>query len=384
MSNPVSTVDPIPTPPSLRWREFRHTLLPSLVFTAVLAVCAVIWSKYVTAPTLVGEVEFVRANVVSTQPGRLARLAVVQFAPVRAGDLIAEVMVTDPKLIESTLAVIRAEVQVLIASSSTALDVERGRVDYQRLRLEWLDQRALLATARVRLQYAQSELDRLTRLYQVQGQATIATRQDYEIAVRDQAELEQEVAARERIVREVESGLQGLKQLADSASPGTELQKAAINLQEQQLRKAESELGPVILSAPIDGTVGVVFRQSGENVLAGEPIVTIVSENSSRILSYAIPPTQAPVVGASVEVIARTAKRERALGKITHVAGHMDIVQPTLFNPINSNARGLGNQQLSPGTRPIELGIPVAISMPVGLHLRPGELVDLRVLTADN
>lgn len=383
MSSPAS-LDPIPTPALTRWREFLHTLLPSLVFVGALAASGVIWVNHVSAPTLVGEVMIHRANVTSTLPGRVARLQVDEFAAVKVGDLVAEVITTDPKILESTLAVIRAEVELLRVSSDPVLNKERNQMDYHRLRIEWLDQRTQLASARVQLRYAESYLERITRLFRDQSSPGISSKEEYEIALRDKDALEQEITGRETLVREIQAGMERLPFApqgdATVDDPGT--LTAAIRLEERKLELAEAELSPLRLTAPIEGIVSAVYRRSGENVVAGEPIVTIVSTNSDRIVSYVIPPAVEPLVGARVEVISRTGRRERAEGRVTHVASHMDAVAPTLFNPVNSGARGLGQQLLSSGNSLIEIGIPILVNVPAGLRLRPGELVDLRVLEA--
>jgi len=377
-------LEPIPTPSGLRWREFRQTIMPSVVFVATLAAVGFIWNAHVAAPTLIGEVEAIRSEVVSVVPGRLDRLMVGAYAEVHAGDPIAEVVTTEPKVLEASLAVIRAEIEFLRASSDPILKKESLQIDFQHLQLLLLNQRTEIGNLRIRLQYANSELERVRQLFETAGSPGVASKEAYEIAQRDQKVIVEEIASREALIAEVERNVHHLRFASNTnaVSPDPDDLVAAIKLQEEKLRLTAAQLAPRILTAPIDGFVSLVHRHTGDNLVAGEPIVTITSPRSERILSYVIPPISAPKVGSTVEVIARTTKRERSRATILGVAGHMDIVAPTLFNPVNSNTRGLNNEPLSSGKRLVEIGVPIAISMPPNLSLRPGELVDLRLLGA--
>ena len=85
----------IPTPPAQRWREFRIQNLPVLVFATAFLCAFYLWRESVTPATLVGEVETIRADETSPDSGLLTNLWVTRFQPVKAGDVVAEVMATD-------------------------------------------------------------------------------------------------------------------------------------------------------------------------------------------------------------------------------------------------------------------------------------------------
>ncbi|MBM3879490.1 MAG: HlyD family efflux transporter periplasmic adaptor subunit [Verrucomicrobia bacterium] len=377
----MERLPPIPIPLSRRWREFRHTFLPLVVFAVVVTVVVRIWLQDVMPPTLIGEVEAIRANVSSTQAGRLARLDVGQFSQVRAGDPVAQVITTDPAVLQATLAVIQAEVELLRAGTDPVLNKERNQLDFERLRLDLLTERVQLATSKIHLQYAEAELERVNKLYRGEGFTNIASQAEYDLALRNQQALQAEIAERSRLVGQTESGLARFRLAsADSVERDPDTLRAAIALQEQKVKLAEAQLRPVTLNSPIEGTVSMIYRRSGENVGAGEPILTIVA-GSDRIIGYILPPVQVePTVGMAVEVRSRGPRRESARATITHVGEHMELIMPTLLSQVGNRASGLDSLGLDRANRALAVGLPLAVSRPAGLRLRHGEFVDLRLL----
>src|SRR5262245_52433963 len=109
----MKQLPPIPVPRAQRWREFRIQAVPALVFLGALFAVALVWRQYVAPATLTGELEIVRQNVVSLKPGLLVQLQATVLQPVKAGDVIATVVTTDPKILASSLAVVQAEIKLL-------------------------------------------------------------------------------------------------------------------------------------------------------------------------------------------------------------------------------------------------------------------------------
>src|SRR3954469_19636529 len=106
----MDPLPPIPTSPAVRTREFRSRLLPKLVFGVVLFIIVLLWWFYISAPVLVGQVEPITTFVNSPKAGILKKLDLVRLQQVKAGDVVAEVATTDPKVVDSSLAVIRSEI----------------------------------------------------------------------------------------------------------------------------------------------------------------------------------------------------------------------------------------------------------------------------------
>ncbi|RME94680.1 MAG: HlyD family efflux transporter periplasmic adaptor subunit [Verrucomicrobia bacterium] len=373
-------VKPIPTPARLRWREFRIQALPWVVYAAAVAAVATIWVRYVVPPQMVGQVDLQQAQVLSTQAGRLVDVAVEPFQTVRAGEVVARVITTDPAVLESTLAVIRAEVALLREQSDPVLTRERAQVDFERLRLDWLEQRVALAAARARLAFAEAEAARLESLEE--SPEGIVSRSELELALSNREALAAEVREMEAMVARIETSMKkfqraDIERAGDSNEAGL---RAALDLQESRLRQAEAELAPLVLRAPIDGVVSAVHRRSGENVTAGDPILTITSPRSDRIVAYVVPPIRLePRPGMEVEVIRRSGRRESARARITHVGQYMEMLPQSLTGNAVGEPILVGRDRLPGGaTGPITWGIPLEITLPPELGLRPGELVDLR------
>jgi multidrug resistance efflux pump len=344
----------------LRWREVRIRLAPFGVFLAVAATVVWMWVENVAAPTLIGEVEAVRANVSSPKAGKVSELNVSRLQRVRAGDLIAQIITTDP--------VIQAEIQLLRVNLQPVLGQQRYALNYDHLHLEWMDQRVQLAGAKVKLQLADTELRRAQELFadKVISQQIL----DRDRTAKDT--LDVEVKERAALVTELENRL---KQLSlsdgDSSYPKEtspeDVLRASIRVQEQKLRLTEVELSPIKLTVPMDGMISTIHHRSGEAVVAGEPIVTLTALTSDRILGYIRQPLSIqPEIGMKVEVRTRSFNRCVGRAEIMQVGSQMEQISASL-SPLN-------------GTHYHEVGLPVLVSLPPSQKLLPGEIVDLRIL----
>src|SRR5215831_15866474 len=105
----MTTPAPIPIPADKRWRELRQRILPVLVFVIAVIGVVVLWKDHTASRVVVGQAEPVLSNVSSYKPGVLAELLVNRFQRVKQGDPIGRVMVTEPRILASSLAVIQAE-----------------------------------------------------------------------------------------------------------------------------------------------------------------------------------------------------------------------------------------------------------------------------------
>ena len=370
----MNSLPTIPTPPGRRWKDFRLQCLPILAFAAVAAAIFYLWNRNLGPSSFVGEVEAVRQNVASPKPGQLADLGVDPFQPVKAGDVLARVITTDPKVIEASLAVIRAEVGLLKTGMDPIVNQHRDAVNYQQLRLSWLVQRVDLAGARVRLQFAENELQRITKLFEEKivpqglGQNGVV---GYEVALRDRDALGTEVAERAKVVDELEQKLHQLKvpdewENPQSTSPTI---SAALAVQEEKLRLTEAQLNPISLKAPMNGVVSKIYHRSGETVLAGDPIVSLSAASAQRIIGYMRQPLPfEPKVGDTVKIYTRRPHRQMADARILQVGVQMELVAAPM------RIRGYGTA--------MERGLPILLNLPAGLEVHPGELVDLMIKPA--
>ena len=248
------------------------------------------------------------------------------------------------------------------------LGQQRFALNYDHLRLDWMDQRAQLATARVRLQLAEIELRRTEELFKDK----IVAERAVDTARSAKDGLDAEVHERTVLVTEQEEKIKQLKLSENNASYPKETSpedvlRASVKVQEEKLRLTEAELSPVKLIVPMDGTVTVILHRSGEAITVGEPIVTLAGLSSDRILGYVRQPMGVePKIGMKVEVRARSLNRRVTEAQIVQVGHQMQPIEPALLPPTNVHLH--------------EQGLPILVSLTHNEKLLPGELVDLRLL----
>ncbi len=167
MSAPDPT--PIPIPWSQRWHNIRVHYVPTLIFVAILFALVLMWKNYASTPTLVGQAEVLPANISCYKPGMLAQLTVNRFQKVKAGDAIGQVMVTDPKILASSLAVIQAEIDEIRSSQTQVAAEQRLAMEYSEVRLHWMAQRAELGVAKADLMVAEADFRRTGGIVQRQN-----------------------------------------------------------------------------------------------------------------------------------------------------------------------------------------------------------------------
>ncbi len=355
----MNTTELIPTPPAQRWREFRFKALPVIVFGCALAAVIILWHNNVSAPTMTGEVATVSANVIAPESGVLTNVLVGRFQKVKAGQEIACVLASNPAKIDSQLGLIRGNITLNQFDLNAFLDRHRLAFNNAELRLNYMKQRVELATSQVELQRAEAEL---LRFQQLTNQNLVSPSQ-YDVALKNRDIFKRKVDETEKLLADMEIGVAEGKQAEEQFPKIRNLPTdtlLAIEKQRQHLLSLPNE--PLLLRSPIDGVVTAIHRRNGENVLAGDPIVTITAATGERIVGYLRQPLVVePHIGMQVEVRARSLRRETSMAHITDVGSAMEHVSTNL---------------LAPGLRG-EIGLAIAVNMPPGLTLRPGELVDL-------
>ncbi len=359
----------IPIPLAQHWRDARLRIIPAMVFGGAVLALALLWKGYVAAPTMLGQAEPVVAQVSSYKPGVLARLNVSRFEHVRAGDPVGTVVVADPKVLASSLAVIQSEIELLRANMKPIASQQRNAMDYAQLRLDWMGQRAKLASARIDLQLAEAQSRRMEELFKDK----IVSERVYDQAKADKERLQSQVNELSNLVDEGERSFKDLQltNTVEVSKVSTEPQVAAIAVEEAKLKLTEAQLSPITLRAPIDGIVSRILHRSGESVTAGQPIVSIATLTPLRIVGYLRPPiTEQPAVGMRVQVRTPGLPGEVGWARIEEVGTQLEPVPATVIGPIK-----MAN---------VELALPVSISIPPNLKIRPGELVNLTLVPRPN
>ena len=358
---------PIPTPPAQRWREIRLLYLPRIVFVAVIALVVWMWGTAVAPSSMVAEAEVLGSDLRAPQAGVIASLKVALHQPVKAGEEVGHIAGANPRLLDATLAVIRAEVGMLTATMAGATDRQRVALEFERMQLDWMNHRVERAALQGRLQQTEVDLVRAEQLYRT-GLVTTESMDQLKIT---RASLIAQLDEKNKLVARLEPALRNLTASDPQASAlsGDSALAAAIKVQESKLRLAEAELAPVPLVVPFDGIVALVLRRAGESVLAGDPIFRVTAPKPERLAGYLRQPLPyEPKVGMEAEIRTRGTPVKIAATKITHVGVALETLSPAM----------LAAMRLPTVPAP-ETAVRVEFELPPGLGLRPGEHVDVTV-----
>jgi len=177
------------------------------------------------------------------------------------------------------------------------------------------------------------------------------------------------VIEKSNLVQRTEKTLVRLQAMADTFVPGGENDplKQALAVEEDKMKVFEAKMTPMILRAPTNGVVTMIHRHAGEQVMAGEPIATVTSTNSQRIVGC-LPQNFPldPCIGMAVQVRTRTSRRRSAVARIIGVSPQLEPITNALMAPLM-----LGRAAVVP------MGRIISVSLPRELNLKPGEPVDV-------
>lgn len=349
----------IPIPFAQRWKEFRIKILPGLIFLSVSLVVFNLWNHRVTSANMTGIVIGVQAEIRSAQGGYLTQIQASRFQNVSAGDPIAEVVTTDPKILEARLAVVLAEVEMIRLGMGPVENRQRNLLNLEGMQMDMMKQRIDLASAGLYRQRAEREFERVSSLYN----NNLISEDEYEKAKSEldiiTLEIEQKTEMLETMHLRIEN--LNMEELEENIPHGNPVQ-AAIRLQEERLRLIEAELMPITLYAPIDGMISRVFRSGGEQIEGGETIMMIQSPNPDYIVGYLPHPVRMePEVGMPVTVRSQSNSKMEFEAFVTNVGVQVEDMSEVQRMPVQMAQAGLS----------------VKISLADEVYLRPGEIVDL-------
>ena len=230
----------------------RRLAAVGLVLIALGAGGYALWRSKDSA-TLIGVVRTTEIRVAPEVGGQLVTINVQKGDHVRAGDVVAQL-----SAIELSAAVVQARAALDAASA------QRDNV-YAGVRAEEVASLAsAIDKAKSRLDYAQSELARKTQLVPLDA----ASQQDLDQAQNDFATARADLAEAQA------------NHAAAVAGPTRE-ERAIADAQVKAAARAvgvlERRLDKTTLRAPLDGIVSVIVAEVGENVTAGQPVLTIAA-----------------------------------------------------------------------------------------------------------
>jgi multidrug resistance efflux pump len=374
--------DTIPTPWIQRLHHVRQSLLPVICFCGCVLTALWMWDRQGQFPNAVGEVQAVRIDVTASADGILTTLPCgpwTLFDRVEAETVLAQL---DDRAVRAEMATLQAELvrlrsELVAAAEQIELD-EAGRVhDYQReaRRLAWqvqqhrldlLDRGTLIETDRAAKTRLETELGFLEPL---RARGTVS-----ELQVTDQR-LQRDIVSKrisesERSLAEAHEQLDAVTAAVHAYPTSKEASvdkllgplEAAITVGQRRLDEYQVQLESLQIRAPFRGTICAIQGWPGQQIRAGDLIVTLAAEEGRYIVSYVRQEQRIrPAVGMPVAVRLRGSRTLPVGSVIERVGPQVELV------PLH--------HLRDPKTQ--EWGQPVCIQPPQQLDLRPGELIDV-------
>lgn len=372
----------IPIPWKHRWRRFRYGSLPLLGMAVAAVATLYLWGQQGILPETIGEVESVRVDVTASTDGALVPLAGGQwtlFDEVEFNQVVAQL---DDGPIRAQLAALTAEharLQKELDAEAAKLKVaesdraNRHLVDSARIRIETEDRRLDVLDRRIQVEFDTLELERLNIRVNCLT-PLFAKKLVSEMEIKNERMLRDEVAKRlaagSKALGEAETALRAAELRLKECKPfvsadfARELAPlaAATTVQEATIREIEAGISKLAVRAPIRGVICAVLRRPGENVRAGDPIVTLAANSGRYIVSYVRQQQRInPTVGMPVNV--------RVLAPVSRLL-------PTVVERIGPQLELIPAHQCRDPRIP-EWGLPVRIALPQGCPNRPGELLEV-------
>jgi len=367
----MSDKQPIPIPAEQKWQDFRQIKLPVIVFLLCIAGVMVLWLNRVSPSSVVGEARSENIVLSSPRAGLLTEVSVGRFVTVKKGDPIASIDYSmDPDFADATVEWVRAQVDLL---TLTVDPMQRARtsLNYNQLRLDWLNERTSVAALKIELQNSEKEFQRVETLFK----DTLVSESLYNKAKTDRDSYAVQVQQKTELVASIEQALRE----AQENDPSSQLDQAQIEGLERGLSRVEGLLGDIILLSPIDGEIGSISKQTGESVQPGETIATISSSQVKKIVGYVPQPIYLePVKGTQVEIRTR---RPTTSGLFSWLGVDRKVVRAKVSR-VSNRLEAVGSGVLR-NRAAYKKVLPFTIDLEDvegDLKLHPGELVDIHFL----
>ena len=370
----------IKTPFKQHLHRFRLGALPVISFIGCVMLTLWLWNRQVTVGSLLGEIEATSVTVVAGATGQLLprqdQTYVQRHDNVRKGDLLARLDDSElqARLETVTQTIKRLEVDVEAARSNFLLNVlnldqdearEKARLELEvlRLKIAGMQQQAVVKELKREAEGVESMLKLpIDRLQVIQRRNQLAT-------------LQARLEAEQQVLREYADQY---KQARDKADVYSEIDvpevetvlnpiRAEIDVQRALMNEINTLTGKLSITAPIDGVISAVLKVPGQEVMAGDGIVTIVSPDSQFIVSYIRESQRVPLIeGMEVGLRLRDEPGEEYQARVQRVGPHVQPVPP---------------HQLTDQATP-EWGSPIFIPIPPKLQqqpdrIRPGQLLQV-------
>ena len=342
-------------------------------------------------PQAYGQVEVVRAEVATALSGILTPLprgAWALYEPVEPEQVLAQL---DDRPLRAELAVLQEELarlgkelgavgeklavseadrsrSYLGETARLVADSIRVRVELQQRRLAVLERQVLVEIDRLEAQRTNTYLECLKPLYEkkmVSEQELNNARSYRDEAAKRLAENVKILGEAQSQQRNAEGRLEGFPKLAAFLAANIEKElapiTAAAEVQRKKIAALEVEIGRLTIRAPMRGVIAAIHHWPGENVRAGDPIVTVAAPQGRYIVSFLRQEQHVvPKVGMPVDVRMRAVIAPPVPSVVEQVGPQIEAIPPHLCRD----------------PRVPEWGLPVRIALPEPFSGRPGELFE--------
>ncbi len=328
----------------------------------------------------VGMARALQYEVSSTTRGNVSALLVDLYEPIAAGRVVARLddseivaqLNTERAVLNQLAAELEAELlRVGFREAGLIEDRRRFQVDEQRLHLEILSLKVVLESDEI-------ELER--RDLQVKRAKPLA-----DDGILSMDEFDDIRLGRDRMARRIEENRTLLEQTENQfltsrsrrqayetqfpdlpdKDPVLQPLREAIHAQERRMEEIEIQRRALTLHSPITGRVSRILARGGQSVMPGEPLLFVVGEVASEIIAYA-PEAAAGQIIERTNVAAARPENPTLVAEsiITRVSPSIEQIPQRMWR--------------DPGTP--EYGLPFVIAGVPVLNLKPGEMVEIKIL----
>lgn len=274
----------------------------------LLLVAAAAWLLFGRSPSAgdvleaAGTVEATTADLGFQAPGRIATVDVDEGARVSAGDLIAKLDVAE---LDARRA---AAVAQLETARAQLRELERGA------RPEELAQaRAAVVAADQKLEEARRDLDRTRRL---EAGGAVSREALERVETAHVVAQTQAAQAREQL-RLVQTG---------PRSERIEAARAQVAAAEAMVAQVDATLSNASIVAPFAGVVTVRYREPGETVAAGQPVVTLMNPADRWVRIYVREDRVGRVaLGQPARITTDSHRDTEFSGRVVHIASEAEF-----------------------------------------------------------
>lgn len=353
--------EPVPIPWKLRWREFRIRIIPIIVFLLAFLAILWLWSDRVRSPDFVGRVMATEAVITSPSDGQIREIFVQNFDSTAADQPLFRLQRGLDDELRARIARVEAEIAYMRTSLYPLENNQRNYMDYQNLRLDWMEKQVEKATLKIRADQLERDLRRaeeLTETGSLQPQAAEQIRAERNAA---RSQIQQLTS----IIETLQDRFTEIERRQDFSTEGANRSlEASINTQLAEINLIEAELGSLLVRTPVSGRVQQMRKALQEYVRRGDTLAVVQAGKPEYIVGYLRQPFSVrPETGMKVELRSRSIQNERYEARISSLGAQIQPISADMQRP------GMTN----------ESGLPVKIELQPGLasQFTPGELIDL-------